>query len=165
MRKLLIIGLSTVVLGSCTTPMERAENTCRQIGNPSPACVERQFNFELSRADAFHQQRMNILNSEYPQYPSQQPKESEYDRRVRAYGEEFKNNCERTGGVYEEYGNGQSCGAPKPKVSVSPQPSRPPSQQPSPPPDNTEKGKQPIDNGANTFPCPSEGYCGPSEGQ
>jgi hypothetical protein len=60
-------------------------------------------------------------NSGSPQSPpSQQPTESEYDRRGRESREEIKNTCKRTGGVYEEFENGQSCGAPKPKVSMQP---------------------------------------------
>lgn len=131
MRKLLIIGLSTVVLGSCTTPMERAQDTCRQMGNPSSSCVERQFNIERAWMEERYQQRMEqryqqrmeqqkAINSGSPPSPSVQPTESEYDRRGRESREEFKSTCEQTGGVYE-FGNDQSsCSAPKPKVPSQP---------------------------------------------
>lgn len=122
MRKLLIIGLSTVVLSSCSTPMERAEDTCRHIGNPSPSCVERQFNIERARLDELRYRRQMAINAESPMYPSQQPKESEYDRRGREMEDQVKNNCESSGKVFEKYGNNSwGCGSPK----VSPQPPSP----------------------------------------
>jgi len=64
MRKLLIIALSTVVLGSCATPMERAQDTCYRLGNPSSACVERQFNIERITGYAHYQRQRAIINSE-----------------------------------------------------------------------------------------------------
>lgn len=48
-----VVGGCTVVAGSSTTPMERAEVICNRLGDPSPACVERQFNIERTREDAF----------------------------------------------------------------------------------------------------------------
>lgn len=158
MRKLLTITLSTVVVSSCATQIERAQDICNQIGNPSPACVERQYNIIRAQDIAFQQRQMNKINSGPPLYPSQPPTESEYDRRARESEDQAKNNCEMSGGVFEKYGTSWTCG--QPKVSSQPprppvQQQRPPNQQPSPPPDNTEDGG-PIDSGTNILDhCPA----------
>ena|SRR2546430_12527971 len=94
MHKLLTIALGTLVAGGCATPMERAEAICNRLGDPSPACVERQFNIERAREDAFVQQYKRTkepasYNSGPPSSPSQPPTESQYDRMNR----ELKENC------------------------------------------------------------------------
>lgn len=56
MRKLLVIAVGAVVASGCaisTPPIDRAEAICNRLGDPSPACVERQFNIERAREDAF----------------------------------------------------------------------------------------------------------------
>ncbi len=113
MLKLLIVVFVTVILGSCASPMERAQDICNQLGNTSSACVERQFNVERARDDAFFQRQRAIINSGSPPSLSQPPTESEYDRRVREFEGQAKNNCEMTGGVYEQFGNASTCGPPK----------------------------------------------------
>ena len=113
----MIIAFSTVVLDSCSTPMERARDICNQMGNPSPACVERHYNNELAWLDERHRRMMENINSGIPPSPSQQPTESEYDRRVREFEGQAKDRCE-SGQVFKKYGNSWTCENPK----VSPQP-------------------------------------------
>ena len=101
MRMLLSIALGTVVAGGCATPMERVEAICNRLGDPTPACVERLFNIERAREDAFVQQYKRTedpasYNSGPSPSPPQPPTESEYDRRNR----ELKENCVYIGGRY-----------------------------------------------------------------
>ena len=110
MHKLLTIVVGAVVLGGCaiTTPIERAESICNRLGDPSPACKERQFNIERAREDAFRnsasRQKPNggmpvtpkSKDADKQSSPSEQSTESEYDRMNR----EFKENCGDRGGHY-----------------------------------------------------------------
>lgn len=103
MRKLLTIVLGTVVAGGCTTPMERAEAICNRLGDPSPACVERQFNIERTREDQFNKSaREDAKKTKEPETPI----ESQYDRMNR----ELKENCIASGGAYTPSSGGSgSC--------------------------------------------------------
>lgn len=95
MRKLLTLALGTMVAGGCATPMERAEDICNRLGDPSPACVERQFNIERAREDQFNigLARENAKSAKEPKPPIE-PIESEYDRMLRQH----KENCIARGG-------------------------------------------------------------------
>ena len=121
MLKLLTIVLGTTALAGCamSTPIERAEALCKRFGDPSPACIERQFNAEQAREDAFHnswrQQTSGGMatppnsgsgnNSPTPA-TSGQTVESQYDRMNR----ELKENCKDVGGVYTpNLGGGGHC--------------------------------------------------------
>jgi hypothetical protein len=101
-----------------TTPIERAEAICNRLGDPSPACKERQFNIERAREDAFHNAAsqqpdggMSVIpkpKDTDKQSPSlEQSTESEYDRMNR----ELKENCGARGGHYTPNlsGDGGGC--------------------------------------------------------
>ena len=121
MHKLLTIVVGAVVLGGCaiTTPIERAESICNRLGDPSPACKERQFNIERARENAFRnsasQQKPNGGMPVTPKPeggdkqspPSEQSTKSEYDRMNR----ELKENCGDRGGHYtpDLSGDGGGC--------------------------------------------------------
>lgn len=121
MRKLLAIVVGAVVASGCTitTPIERAEAICNRLGDPSPACKERQFNIERAREDAFHnaasQQGLGGGMPVTPKPeggdkqspPSGQSAESEYDRMNR----ELKENCIYRRGRYTPNlsGDGGGC--------------------------------------------------------
>jgi len=63
MSKLFAIAVGAVVAVGCATPIERAQAICRGVGNPSSACVERQFLIERARDDAFLDQLTSALQS------------------------------------------------------------------------------------------------------
>jgi hypothetical protein len=109
-----------MILGSCASPLEKAQNICYQMGNPSPACIERQFNIERARADAYYQRERDIINSGSPPSFSQPSTESEYDRRVRKFEGQAKDRCESGGGIFKKYGTAWVCE--KPQVSQPQQP-------------------------------------------
>lgn len=111
MGKLMILISSTVFLDSCSfsTPMERAQNICNQMRNPSPACVERQYNKEIAWLDEHHRRLMENTNNVI----SQQPTESEYDKRIREFDSQAKDRCESNGEVFKKYGSGWTCEKPE----------------------------------------------------
>lgn len=132
MCKLLIIALSAAVLVSCATPMEMAKETCYQLGDPSSACFERQLNYERTRADIFYKRQRAQIDSLPLPSNSQQPAESEYQRQAREFEDKQKKTCEMTGGVFEKFGTGWTCGKPKtapppplPQKTENPQSSQP----------------------------------------
>lgn len=114
MVRLFLLVLALGLLHGCatSTPIERAEAICIRLGDPSPACKERQFNIERTRQDAFMAEQRKYLHSDSalstPFKPSI-PEKSHYDQVLQEGQERIKQDCALQGGFYQQDSTGASC--------------------------------------------------------
>ncbi len=108
----LFLRISTVILLSgcaMSSPIERAEAICNRLGDPSPACKERQFNIERTREDTFRAERHKSFEAGLAPSQPQPPQESQYDKLLRESKDTIKQDCANKGGKYEESASSASC--------------------------------------------------------
>lgn len=112
MVRLIFMSVQIVILLSgcaMSSPIERAEAICIRLGDPSPACKERQFNIERTREDAFMAEQRKYLQSEAAASTPAKPEKSHYDQLLDEGKERIKQDCAVNGGKYQEDFNGASC--------------------------------------------------------
>jgi hypothetical protein len=111
MNKILFALITGVLLDGCamSTPIERAEAICVRLGDPSPACKERQFNIERTREDAFNAEQRKYFQAELVTVTPAQPQKSQYERILDDGQARIKQDCAMNGGVYSQDNVGASC--------------------------------------------------------
>ncbi len=114
MFRLILIIQTVIFLSGCamSSPIERAEAICLRLGDPSPACKERQFNIERTRQDAFMAEQRKSFQQEADSSTLSKPaapQKSHYDQLLDEGREKIKQDCAVNGGKYLEDFNGASC--------------------------------------------------------